>query len=63
MPNDIKNKLLDLMKRLNLSFGGVDMILSHDNYTFIEVNPTGEWGWLVNTTGLDIHKKIVDWLT
>ena len=51
------------MKNLNLSFGGVDLAFSKGKYYFIEVNPTGEWGWLVKTTGYEIDKEIVNWLT
>lgn len=63
LPKDVKNKLIKLMLSLNLSFGGIDLTFADGKYTFIEVNPTGEWGWLVNTTGVDIHKRIVEWLT
>ncbi len=62
IPDEVKKKLIKLMKILKLSFGGIDLTLSEGKYTFIEINPTGEWGWLVNTAGMDIHKRIVDWL-
>ena len=48
LPTDIIDKCLDLIGKLNLSFGAIDLLLSNDEYTFIEINPTGEWGWLVN---------------
>ncbi len=48
LPTDIIKKCLELIGRLNLNFGAIDLLLSNDEYTFIEVNPTGEWGWLVN---------------
>jgi len=63
LPEDIIYKLQQLMKDLNLSFGGVDLAFSKGKYYFIEVNPTGEWGWLVKTTGYEIDKEIVNWLT
>lgn len=62
LPSEIKQKILSLMKELNLAFGGVDLALVDGKYYFIEVNPTGEWGWLVSTTSLPIDKAIVDWL-
>lgn len=62
IPKEISEKLLDMMSYLNLSFGGIDLAFSKGEYFFIEVNPTGEWGWLVRTAGLDIHKAIVDWM-
>jgi glutathione synthase/RimK-type ligase-like ATP-grasp enzyme len=62
LPCEIEQKILGLMKDLNLAFGGVDLALVDGKYYFIEVNPTGEWGWLVSTTSLPIDKAIVDWL-
>lgn len=62
IPDDIKEKILKLMEEFNLKFGGVDLILADGNYYFIEVNPTGEWAWLVNTTGLPIATAIVNLL-
>lgn len=60
LPSEIQSKIMDMMNLLKLSFGGMDLALVGDEYYFIEVNPTGEWGWLVNTTGLSIDKSIVD---
>ena len=62
IPKEVSEKLLDIMRCLNLSFGGIDLAFSEGEYYFIEVNPTGEWGWLVKTAGLEIHKAIVDWM-
>ena len=42
---------------LNFTIG----VFKYDGeYYFIEVNPTGEWGWLVHTAGFEIQKAIVD---
>ena len=62
LPRIIEEKLLYLMKRLNLSFGGVDLAVIGDSYYFIEVNPTGEWGWIETNLGYNIHGAIVDWM-
>lgn len=62
LPKEIKNKLLLLMKKLNISFGGVDLIISDGDYYFIEVNPTGEWGWIEANTEYKIHNTIVEWM-
>lgn len=59
LPSDVEKKVLMLMKRLNLLFGGVDLALVNEDYFFIEVNPTGEWGWL-NSNSNQIDKAIVD---
>ena len=62
IPYEIEEKLLCLMKELNLSFGGIDLARTGDEYFFIEVNPTGEWGWIEASVGYDIHGAIVDWM-
>lgn len=60
LPEIVEKQLVLLMKQLNLSFGGIDLALVGDTYYFIEVNPTGEWGWLTSCAGLPIDKAIVD---
>lgn len=60
LPDEIRTKILMLMKKLNLSFGGVDLILKEDKYYFIEVNPTGEWGWLESANFMPISSEIVN---
>ncbi len=62
IPIDVEERLLCLMKALNLSFGGIDLVLKDNQYFFIEVNPTGEWGWIEAAVGYDIHGAIVDWM-
>lgn len=59
LPNDISTKIIMLMTKLGLSFGGVDLALSNGKYFFIEVNPTGEWGWLSPYISVPIEKAIV----
>jgi len=62
LPIDVKNNCIKLVKSLGLSFGGIDLIESNDLFYFIEINPTGEWAWLVNTTNLRIFSGICDYL-
>lgn len=62
IPRDIEEKLLLLMKKLNISFGGIDLMLRSNDYYFVEVNPTGEWGWIEASVQYDIHGAIVDWM-
>ena len=63
LPQQICNQLLKLMHALSLSFGGVDLALVGGQYYFIEVNPTGEWGWLSTNSIFPIEKEIVDALS
>ena len=63
LPNDVQRSILNLMSKLNLCFGGVDLAIKNGKYYFIEVNPTGEWGWLTQVASLPIEKEIVDHMT
>ena len=63
LPKDIATKILKLMKQLGLVFGGVDLAVMDNKYYFIEVNPTGEWGWLSSGSDIPVDKAIVDELT
>lgn len=58
LPNNIKYSIHKLMDNLNLNFGGIDLVYVNNEYYFIEVNPTGEWGWLEVKTGLEISRAI-----
>ena len=46
LPADVSQKCLQLVRSLGLRYGAIDLVLSNGHYWFIEVNPTGEWGWL-----------------
>lgn len=58
LPKEIMLKCDQLLKRLDLRFGGIDLILHENEYYFIEVNPTGEWDWLQHHTGCEIDVAI-----
>lgn len=58
LPERVENALKVLMKKLNLTFGGIDLAIVHNDYYFIEVNPTGEWGWLEIKTDQKISMAI-----
>lgn len=62
LPDDVSSNCISLVKALGLSFGGIDLIESGGNFYFIEINPTGEWAWLVNAANLKIFNGICDYL-
>ena len=63
LPADIQRKILRLMKTFNISFGAIDMILTPaGEYVFLEVNPSGQWGWIERLTNMSISKSIADLL-
>lgn len=63
LPWGVTSQIIALMKKLNLTFGGIDLALVGGTYYFIEVNPTGEWGWLASVVNLPIDKAIVKCMT
>ena len=60
LPIEIENFCFQLLKKFNLNFGGIDLILFNDNFYFIEINPTGEWAWLVDKANQKIYEGICD---
>jgi uncharacterized protein YegP (UPF0339 family) len=58
IPDKVKYALLQLMEILQLEFGGIDLIYCRDTYYFIEINPTGEWGWLESLFNPPISEAI-----
>lgn len=50
-----------LTNRLGLSFAAIDLIETPQGIFFIELNPTGEWGWL-STMERQIDCAIASWL-
>lgn len=57
LPAEIERLCRTLMKVLRLGYGAIDLALSAGRYWFIEINPTGEWGWL-DCDGRAISKAI-----
>jgi hypothetical protein len=62
LPQILIEQLITLMNCLDLTFGGIDLAIVDDTYYFIEVNPTGEWGWLTSSSKIPIDKAIVDYM-
>jgi glutathione synthase/RimK-type ligase-like ATP-grasp enzyme len=51
------------MKRLGLEFGALDFIVTETGvWYFLEVNPSGQWLWIEDLTGLPIADSIAYWL-
>lgn len=59
LPQEIKTKLIVLMKELKLNCGSIDMIVTNmDEYYFLEVNPIGQFGMVSNPCNFYLHKEI-----
>lgn len=63
LPVEIEQRCCALVRRLGLVFGAIDLALCDSEYYFLEINPTGEWAWLVGAAGLPIDVAIVDSLS
>ena len=60
LPSDIEEKCVILLKKLNLKFGAIDLILNKNNkYIFLEINPNGQWAWIEKQLGYNISNEIV----
>ncbi|HXG24827.1 MAG TPA: hypothetical protein VNJ09_09750 [Chthonomonadales bacterium] len=63
LPPEIESKVLAFMERLGLAFGCIDLLLTDDGrYVFLEVNPTGQWYWLQERTGMPIAENVASML-
>ncbi|MCX4451449.1 hypothetical protein [Streptomyces sp. NBC_01789] len=50
-----------LMRRLGLRYGAADSVVGPGGgWTFLEVNPCGQWDWIQGATGLPIAEAIAD---
>ena len=55
---------VELVKRMGLKFGAIDLIRDHDGqYWFMEINPNGQWGFVEENTGLPLSKAMAELLT
>ena len=52
LPSFLAEKCVRLVATLGLTFGTIDIVMTPDrNFVFLEINPSGQWGWLENATG------------
>ena len=59
LPEEIKCKLVQFNKIMNLDTGSIDMIVTPDNkFYFIEVNPIGQFGWVSKNCNYRLEEKI-----
>ncbi len=60
LPTKVEHFCIDYVKKLNLNFGAIDLILHNGEYYFLEINPIGEWSWLQQHTGYKFDELIVN---
>ncbi len=63
LPAPLEANCIALVKAFSLSFGALDFVVTPDgDHVFLELNPSGQWGWLEGATGDRITDAIVDQL-
>jgi len=56
--------VLKLMDALGLNYGALDFIVTPEgSHVFLEVNPSGEFMWLMHYPGLPIAEALADVLS
>jgi ATP-GRASP peptide maturase of grasp-with-spasm system len=63
LPIDLQKKLIQLMKKLHLKSGSIDMVLTEEaEYVFLEVNPVGQFGMVSSPCNYELSKLIAETL-
>jgi hypothetical protein len=63
LPSALEAACIAYVKAHSLVFAALDFIITPDgDYIFLEINPSGQWGWLEEATGAPITDTIVDCL-
>jgi glutathione synthase/RimK-type ligase-like ATP-grasp enzyme len=63
LPDGVQRSCVELVRRLGLCFGAIDMVLTPDGrYVFLEINPNGQFLWIERAAGLPICDAICDLL-
>ena len=58
LPQEIENLCRLIVKQLGLNYGAIDLAIYRNQFYFLEINPTGEWAWLLEPTGLPLDKEL-----
>lgn len=62
LPSETERHCIELVKRLDLVFAGIDLVQVGDVFYFLEANPTGEWAWLLQHVDQPIDAQIASLL-
>lgn len=62
-PSQVKEQVTRLMDELKLSYGALDFIVDKDDHWwFLEINPSGQYLWIEDLTGMPITYSIKNFL-
>jgi len=63
-PHEILDLSLQMCRRLGLTYAAFDFLLTpRGEYVFLEVNPSGQWGWIEHHTGHQITAALATLLS
>jgi ATP-GRASP peptide maturase of grasp-with-spasm system len=63
LPKEIERKLKNLMDKLDLNSGSIDLIVDkNDDYIFLEVNPVGQFAMVSEPCNYFLEKKVAEFL-
>jgi ATP-grasp ribosomal peptide maturase len=64
LPPRVESSLLTMTERLGLVFAAADFVVTADDrHYLVDLNPSGQWGWIQEATGLPIAAAIAAQLT
>lgn len=63
LPTGLRARCVRLVASLGLAYGAFDFaVTAQDEHVFLELNPSGQWGWLERALELPIAAAIIDHL-
>jgi len=63
LPIPVQDSLKRFMSEIGLRYGAIDLIETpQGNFVFLEINPSGQWGWVADLTGLPVPEAVADML-
>jgi hypothetical protein len=63
LPMEVQQACIRLVRELGLAFGAIDLALVDKTFYFLEINPTGEWAWLVDQLECPLDRMLADELS
>ena len=64
VPDDVHTAAIRYLRSFDLTYGAFDFAVTPDNrWNFLECNPSGQWGWIADETGLPIADALATELT
>jgi glutathione synthase/RimK-type ligase-like ATP-grasp enzyme len=63
LPTDVQRRCLALINNAGCLFGAIDLAERDDgSFVFFENNPSGQWAWIEQLTGLPLRARLADLL-